>query len=399
MHLLRQPIFLAVAFSHFIVDSINSQTGLLLASLSISLSLKNADIGLIATAYAMVGALSQPFFGWLADRFGGRWLTAGGVLWMGTFFSFMALSPGHWPIVWLIIGSLGSGAFHPSGASQAVKVGHTYMAGRVATAASIFFLFGQGGYSFGPALGGVIMDHLGRSGMLLLSVLALPIGLFAAWQLGGLASSTVAHSHAPRAASEDHAGRPSLAIFVLLILLSGLPTWAQSVTATFAPKFYHEQGLTATTYGLIIATMMGGSAVGGVLGGVLGDRWGRRRTVTLTLALAVVPFYFFPVARGPWLYILGALAGLFNGAPHSILVTLAQRALPGRAGLASGLTLGFMFTAGALGAYVSGLAADRVGLVYVLQANAGLLLLAALLSLALRRTEEPLRTAIASVGD
>jgi FSR family fosmidomycin resistance protein-like MFS transporter len=90
---------------------------------------------------------------------------------------------------------------------------------------------------------------------------------------------------------------------------------------------------------------------------------------------------------------------LFNGAPHRILVTLAQRALPGRAGLASGLTLGFMFTAGALGAYVSGLAADRVGLVYVLQANAGLLLLAALLSLALRRTEEPLKTAIASAGD
>ncbi len=396
MRLLRQPVFLAVALSHFIVDTINSQTGLLLAGLSATLSLKNADIGLIATTYAMVGALSQPFFGWLADRFGSRWTTAGGVLWMGAFFSLMALSPGYWPIVWLIIGSLGSGAFHPSGASQAAKIGHTHMAGRVATAASIFFLFGQGGYSFGPALGGVILDHLGRSGMLLISTLALPIGVFAAWQLRSLGSPPTAHRHTQREVNDEHPSRPNLFVFALLILLSGLPTWAHSATATFAPKFYHEQGLSATVYGVIIATTMGGSAVGGVIGGVLGDRWGRRRTVTLMLALAIVPFYFFPIAQGPWVYVWGALAGLFNGAPHSILVTMAQRAMPGRAALASGLTLGFMFTAGALGAYVSGLVADRVGLVHVLQANAGLLLVAALLSLALRRAEEPLKTVVAS---
>jgi FSR family fosmidomycin resistance protein-like MFS transporter len=396
MRLLRQPVFLAVALGHFIVDTINSQTGLLLAGLSASLSLKNADIGLIATTYAMVGALSQPFFGWLADRFGGRWPAAGGVLWMATFFSLMAFAPGYWPIVWLIIGALGSGAFHPSGTSQAANVGRTHMAGRVATAASIFFLFGQGGYSFGPALGGVIVDYLGRSGMVLLSALALPIGLFAAWQLRAPGQAAAAHSQALRAAPEDAAGRPNLSAFVLLILLSGLPTWAHSATATFAPKFYHEQGLSATVYGVIIATTMGGSAVGGVIGGVLGDRWGRRRTVTLMLALAILPFYFFPVAQGPWVYVWGALAGLFNGAPHSILVTMAQRAMPGRAALASGLTLGFMFTAGALGAYVSGLAADRVGLAYVLQANAGLLLAATLLSLALRRAEEPLKVVAAS---
>ncbi|HLC33598.1 MAG TPA: hypothetical protein VJJ70_01180, partial [Anaerolineales bacterium] len=68
-----------------------------------------------------------------------------------------------------------------------------------------------------------------------------------------------------------------------------------------------------------------------------------------------------------------------------VLVTMAQRALPGRAGFAAGLTLGVMFAAGSLGAYLSGLGADRLGLAQVLQANALISVAAAAVVLALRR--------------
>src|SRR3989337_2411031 len=83
LQLLRQPVFLAVALSHFAVDVFNGQTGILLAVLSLPLGLTNATIGLIATIYAVVGSLSQPLFGWLTDRHGGRWAAAGGVGLMG----------------------------------------------------------------------------------------------------------------------------------------------------------------------------------------------------------------------------------------------------------------------------------------------------------------------------
>ena len=48
LQLLRQPVFLAVALSHFAVDVFNGQTGILLAVLSLPLGLTNATIGLIA---------------------------------------------------------------------------------------------------------------------------------------------------------------------------------------------------------------------------------------------------------------------------------------------------------------------------------------------------------------
>jgi FSR family fosmidomycin resistance protein-like MFS transporter len=392
MRLLRHPVFLAVALSHFIVDVLNGQAGILLAVLSVPLGLSNASIGLIATIYSLVGSLSQPVFGWLADRHGSRWATAGGVLWMALFFSLVAVAPGNWPLVCLVLGAVGSAAFHPPGTMRAAQVGHLHMTGQVATAASVFFLFGQGGLAVGPAVGGVLIQGLGRAGLLVLTALTVPIGLYTAWQLRP-APPVSPQPRSPGAAVP--AARPELLVFVLVMLLASLRTGAQSITTTFAPKFFQDQGISPAVYGAIVALFMGGSAIGGVFGGVLSDRWGRRRTITLALLLSVVPFYFFPQASGAWIFVLAALAGLCNGAPHSIFITMAQRALPGRAALASGLTLGLMFGAGAVGAYLGGLVADQIGLAAVLQSNALLALAAALLSLALRRERRAVAVAAA----
>jgi FSR family fosmidomycin resistance protein-like MFS transporter len=394
MRLLRHPVFLAVALSHFIVDVLNGQAGILLAVLSVPLGLTNADIGLIATIYSLVGSLAQPVFGWLADRHGSRWATAGGVLWMALFFSLVAVAPGYWPIVCLVVGAVGSAAFHPPGTMRAAQVGHLHMTGQVATAASVFFLFGQGGLSVGPAVGGVLIESLGRPGLLLITAITVPIGLFTAWQLRP-APVPPAASPARSAPVDAPAGRPDRMVFILVMALASLRTAAQAILTTFAPKFFQDQGVSPAVYGAIVALYMGGSAIGGVFGGVLADRWGRRRTITLALLLSVLPFYFFPLASGGWIFLLAVLAGLFNGAPHSVFITMAQRALPGRAAMASGLTLGLMFAAGALGAFLGGLAADLAGLALVLQSTAALALAAAGLSLAVQPERRPVAVAAA----
>lgn len=398
MRLFRQPAFLAVALSHFSVDVLNGHLGVLLAVLSVPLRLNNASIGLIATTFTVVGSLSQPVFGWLSDRYGGRWTTAGGVLWMAFFFSLFAITPGYWPLACLIIGSLGSAAFHPPGATKAAQVGHVHMAGQAATAASLFFLFGQGGLSVGPAIGGFIVDHLDRMGILIVTALIVPVGVFAAWVF------RPSGNIAPVAAREKRGGaaaalpQPEIVLFIVVLALSGFRAWGQSAMTTFLPKFLHDQNITATVYGFVVALFMGGSAIGGVVGGILGDRWGRIRTITLSFALSIAPFYFLPLASGAWLHMLAGLAGFLNGGPHSVLVTMAQRALPGRGSLASGISLGFMFTAGALGTYFSGLVADRIGLAHTLQLNALIAATTMLLSLLLIFQRKPAPIIVAA-GD
>lgn len=399
MRLLRQPTFLAVALSHFAVDTLNSQLGILLAVLSTPLALNNSTVGLIATLYSLVGSLTQPLFGWLSDRYGPRYSIGGGVLWMALCLSLVALAPGYWPIVGLVIGALGSAAFHAPGAAKASQVGHIHMAGQVATAASLFFLFGQGGFALGPALGGLIIDQLDRSGILILSLCAVPIGLFALRTLDPKREPAPTPAPVSRAATASAAAQADYTQFGLVLMVAAAGRWCELATATFLPKLLHDQGISATEYGIVLATFMGAGALGGVVGGILGDRWGRMRTVILAYALSVIPFFFFPNAHGLALFILAPLTGFLNGAPFSILVVTAQKALPGRGGLASGLTLGLMFAAGALGSSISGWTADQVGIALALQMNALLSVVAVVGALILANRPKSLRARVAPSAD
>ena len=378
MRLLRDPVYLAVCLSHFAVDILNGQMGVLLAALSVTLALSNAQIGQIAMIYALLGSLSQPLFGWLADKDGGRLTAGGGVVFMALGFVLFAVLPGGWALLALIVASLGSGAFHPPGTALAARVGAVGMAGAAATAASIFFLFGQAGLSAGPAIGGFIMEHGGRGGVLALAAAVVPIGVFTVWAIQRRTVSARSATAARGAAASAQRG-----LFFLVIAISGLRVWAQSIVTTFAPKFYQDAGLQPGTYGVLVALFMAGTAIGGVLGSSLADRWSYPRTVTLATALSVLPFFFLPLVEGPAAYVLMFTAGLCNGGPHSILVTMAQRTMPSRAGFASGLILGAQFGLGAFGTYLTGLLADSTGLALALQMTALLALVATSLSVGL----------------
>ena len=83
MPLLFDSLFSSIALGHLAVDLLNGSRSVLLAYLSGPLGLTNANIALISTLYVWVASMSQPFFGWLTDRFGPRWLATGGLLWFG----------------------------------------------------------------------------------------------------------------------------------------------------------------------------------------------------------------------------------------------------------------------------------------------------------------------------
>jgi FSR family fosmidomycin resistance protein-like MFS transporter len=152
------------------------------------------------------------------------------------------------------------------------------------------------------------------------------------------------------------------------------------------PKYLSDLGQSASVYGLVVAIFVGGSAIGGAIGGNLADRFGKRRVTVASLALASIPLFLVSaLGWSPWYYLLIPLAGGLTGAVHSILVVMAQRAIPGGMATASGLILGFMFTAGALGTMLCGYLADMWGFPPVFMLTAGIALVASMLALTLRK--------------
>ncbi len=382
MSLIRDRSFLANAVAHGVVDMINSLRPMLLAVLSVPLGLTNAMIGLIGAAYTFSGSLTQPLFGLLADKIGSRWVVMAGLLWLACMFGLALVVPGYAALVILIFAALGSGAVHPAGAMQATLLGREYPRNREATAASLFFLFGTGGFSIGPVIGGALLDLWGPPGLLLLLLTAVPTGIYAASNLRRPAVSI------PDTESDSPANDPAPIVrrsLLAFVLLTAFRSWSQMNMITFIPKFFSDLGYRPVLYGTIATAYSIGMALGGVAGGVLGDRYSKRRVIIISMVLAAGTLVLFPyVAQTPMVYLVAPLAGAFAGAPHGIIVVLGQRMLPRRVGAASGLVLGFTFASGAVGTLISGLQADLVGFDAVFLTTAAIAAVAALMAVRLK---------------
>lgn len=375
MSLLFDSLFSSIALGHLMVDLLNGSRPVLLAYLSGPLGLTNTNIALISTLYVWTSSLTQPFFGWLTDRFGPRWLATGGLLWMMVFYMLAMFLPGTGSLAFLVIASLGSAALHPAGAMQATLRGRTHYAGRETTAASFFFMFGQMGFFLGPIIAGPLLGAFGLYGLLIPAGLCLPVALNTGWQLRN--TQPVQTTDKMQSIQIQH----NVWFIIILTIVAVLQSWAQQNMITFLPKYLKDLGQTPAMYGLIAGLFMGGSALGNVLGGQLADRFGKQRVIGFMLASASIPLYLISVVGwSPWLYILIPLSGLLTGSVHSIVVVIAQGIIKGGMALASGLILGIMFSAGALGTLLSGPLADTKGFPLVFQMTAGLVLVAAIVT-------------------
>ncbi|HXD10906.1 MAG TPA: MFS transporter, partial [Anaerolineales bacterium] len=354
------------------------------------LGLSETRIAVISTMYIWASALTQPFFGWLSDRVGPRWLAAGGVLWMTIFFTGAALIPGTGGLICLIIAALGSSSFHPVGTTQATLQGRHLLSGRETTSASIFFMAGQMGHFVGPMITGLILARLGLPWLVVLSVISIPIGFSLAYQLRHN------HPHPKPKQGEDRIRlQAGIGFIVLLAMIATLQSWAQSNMIAFVPKYLKDMGLGAATYGNMAGLFMGGSALGNVIGGTLGDRYTKGKVAATALLLAAFPIYIMSqIGWSPWLYLLIPLAGACTGSVHSIMVVLAQRIISGGMALASGLILGFIFSAGALGMLLTGPIAENYGFPTVLVMTTGLVLLASPLAWMLKEKKQTMLEAV-----
>ena len=160
----RQRVFWAAGLGHLTNDTFISMGPVVLAFLSVSiLPLSNTHIGLMLSSTQLMGAVSQPGFGLLADRIGGRWLGAGGVFWTIGFFmlALVMVQTGYFWLLFIpfVLRGIGSGAFHPAGAMLASGNNDS----RAASNMAYFFLMGQLGGALGPILAGQLLDKANPS--------------------------------------------------------------------------------------------------------------------------------------------------------------------------------------------------------------------------------------------
>jgi FSR family fosmidomycin resistance protein-like MFS transporter len=134
-----------------------------------------------------------------------------------------------------------------------------------------------------------------------------------------------------------------------------------------------------------LTLMLFGGAAGTLTMGPLADRFGRR-TVLVASMLLLPPLIFCFTFAGPFLGMaLLVLVGAATVGTFGITVVMGQEYLPGRIGLAAGITMGLSIGLGGVGAPMLGLLADNAGLSLTMLVIAVLPLPGLILALSLPR--------------
>jgi len=349
------------------VDFFSGSLPIVLAVLTSPLGLTQTQVGLIAFTYSLSTSLAQPLFGLMADSVYAPHLALAGALWQVTLMGTAGLAGRFEALLGMVaIGGLGSAMYHPSAAGSVPRLSAPPYRGR---AMSVFLLGGNSGFAIGPLVAGWVLNYFGARGTIILligGVLVLP---FLAARLLRLryAPPQIGHPH-----SEAHSTpiQPAnnllpLAATVLLALVIIFRSWASMSLTTYVPQRLVELGESVDFAGSALFMMALAAAVGGFAAGFLADRIGPHKVIVASLVLATPLVLGLRFVSGTLL--LGTMAGiglcLLASLPLTLL--LGQELFPGRPGVMSGLTLGFTFVAGGVGAAATGAIAERWGLALV----------------------------------
>lgn len=367
---------LVVASAHALNDLYAAFLHPLLPRIMERLGLSIALAALLTTTLAISSSLLQPLMGFLSDRWGRRGFVILGPLVSGVFMSLIGVAPSLTVlIVILLVGGLGSAAFHPPGASMAVRV---EAGGARGLRYSLFSFGGSAGFAAGPlvAVMWVTAFGLDRLWLAMIPVLVLVPVLFLLLPATPPAPASVLPS--PAAMLKLFAGPLGLVFGISVVC-----TFVQRVFLTMEPIAANAAGATEAVGALALSAFLAGQAAGSLLGGWLTDRMERGRLLAL-LTLSSLPAYIVALSARPGSaagLVAAVLAGCTSMAVLPPIVVTAQEQMPAGAAVGSGIAMGLAWAVGSTGVLLTGVLGDAIGARSAALASAPVILVATMLAL------------------
>ncbi|HEV2336385.1 MAG TPA: MFS transporter [Stellaceae bacterium] len=386
-------IILALSFSHFLNDMMQSLVPALYPMLKGSYGLSFAQIGLITLTMQTTSSLLQPAVGFFADHRPQPYSLAVG---MGvTLVGLLLLASAGSYLVLLFAATLvgaGSAVFHP----EASRVARMASGGRHGLAQSLFQVGGNVGSSLGPILAAFIVIPRGQGSIGWFSAAALlaiaVLFLVGNWHWKERAAP-------PRARAAHLAERPGLSrgkvgwsLAILLALVFSKAFYQTSLSTYYTFYLISKFGLSIREAQIYLFAFLAAVALGTLVGGPLGDRIGRKAVIWGSI-LGVVPFTLaLPHVGLLWTGILSVVIGMTLASASSAIIVYAFDLVPGKIGTIAGLFFGLSFGLAGVGAVALGWLADATSIDFVYQICA-FLPLVGLLTILLPDLGRPMRRA------
>lgn len=346
---------------HFIIDFYNNFLPVLLPVIMVRMDMSLTMCGLLVMVLSITANILQPFFGYVFDKHNAGKVIVYAVALCGIFICTVGYAPNK-PVLFLLCALLGVAvsAYHPLGTSLMGRVSNKMNMGR---SVSFYVAGGNIGFALAPV---VVVAFLDRFQLETLPVLIVPGVLLAftyiatnLWNIPSKSKTII-----NKAIDSNFSHFLKNKDIVRLNLSMGFRCWTHVSVVTFLPLLMQSKGISPIMSGSLLGVFLVGSAVGGLFGGEVGDRTNHKKVMLYSLVLSIIPvIYFFMV---PSTNIMAIIALFFAGAllmaPQPSSIVWTGHLMPQFIGVASGMMMGFCYGIGSIGAAITAVLGDYIGL-------------------------------------
>jgi FSR family fosmidomycin resistance protein-like MFS transporter len=346
-----------IAITHGTIDAYASFLPPLLPRIMGKLGLSIALAATLATVLSIATSILQPAAGYLADRYGRRFLLAAGPVLTGVFMSLIGIAPSFTILlVFLVLGGLGSAGFHPPGVSLATRAEEGRGSG---VRLSVFSFGGAAGFALGPLVAVLLVGWAGLEGLWIAMIPGVVLGVVLWLALDGQPRRKMTRPPpSPRDVLSLLRGPLGL-----VLVISAVGAFAQRTVLTFVPIIAARAGASETVGAVVLSVYLASQALGTLTSGFLTDRLDRRLILVVATALAV-PAHVVAIVAPPAhavAFTATVAAGFLNMALLPPIVVMAQEMVPHGTGASAGIVMGLAWALGSLAIPLTGLLADAFG--------------------------------------
>ena len=355
-----------LSLGHFITDAYSGFLNPIMPFIAAKIGISMAVATILISISNLTSSLSQPFFGYIADKWQRRFFIFWGMMMASIFLSFLGIANNIYALIFcLILGHMGVSFFHP----QATSIISNYSKSNSNSKdISIFIAMGTFGFALGPAISSGITQMWGLE--------KLPFSCFL-----GVITAFVLLRKIPKL-NTFHIERPKVSLFdairkifqnkpvSILVGASIVKSFVVSSFPIILPFYWKSIGYNVSTIGFILLSFMLAGALGVITSPILERKIGIKNIFYLSL-VSVAPLgmlFFLNKGTGIIGFISFILIGYVSLLASPVNMALAQRLMPEFKSMISGFIGGFSWGVIGLILPLISLLAEKTGIMNILLA-------------------------------
>ncbi len=359
-----KKIINTLAAGHFTIDAYSGFLNPIMPFIAAKIGISMAIATLLISISNLSSSLSQPFFGYIADRWQRRFFIFWGMLMASIFLSFLGIAHNIYTlIICLILGHMGVAFYHPQATSIVSNYSNELSTNKDM---SFFIALGTFGFALGPAISSGITEFWGLNKLPFACFFGIIFAFYILKTIPKLNNKSIEKPKVSliNALKEIFKNKP----VAILVFASIVKSFVVSSFSIILPFYWKSINFNVSKIGIILLIFMLAGALGVITSPILERKAGIRNVFYISLITVTPLGIIFYLCKGSG--IIGLISFILIGFVSFLAVpvnmSLAQKLMPEFKSMISGFIGGFSWGVIGIILPVISILAEKCGIINIL---------------------------------